>query len=149
MDTGYYLTTGAGTVTINFTHGVTQLAIYWGSVDRFNSIHLHARTNGTVTTDTINYLNLSGFITGVGEVTQSVVADFQIPTADVTAGAYWTQVSFSSTSNAFEIDNMELWNCASCGRSFGNAGATPEPSSLAMLSLGIAGVLGMARKRLF
>ncbi len=48
VDTGYYLTTGAGTVTINFTHGVTQLAIYWGSVDRFNSIHLTRDTNGTL-----------------------------------------------------------------------------------------------------
>jgi hypothetical protein len=127
-DTTNYLTTGfngaSGTVAEQLALGgsFTKFGLYWGSIDQYNTITF--LKNGVALAD--------GVFTGSD--VPSVANGNQ--TSDTTnryvnfafAGEFFDAVRFTSTSPAFEVDNLAI------------AGAVPEASTWAMMVLGFLGL---------
>lgn len=121
-DATNYLSTGTGTITFTDSNGGplgNYFGFLWGSADAFNSITFNFN-DGT-----------SQLITGT-----QLGFPFGGPTtyANFTASAAITSVVATSSIPSFEIDNVAF-------------GTVPEPSSLAMVGLGLAGVGLVARRR--
>jgi hypothetical protein len=121
--TTYMSVQGGGTELATWATAQTSLSIYWGSIDgdavgndNLNSLAI------TIDGYTLTGANLVS-LGALGAGAQGVSADNQWVT--ITGLGAFTQVSFSSTANAFE---------------FSLGSGVPEPSTWAMMALGFAGL---------
>jgi hypothetical protein len=114
--------------TLLFTPGQTYFGLLWGSVDAYN---------------TITFLNHDGSTTGLSFTGDQIlhpangdqgVAGTTYVNFNFTGGTIGG-VQFTSTSAAFELDNVAI------------SSAVPEPSTWAMMILGFMGVGFMAYRR--
>ncbi|MDO9136046.1 PEP-CTERM sorting domain-containing protein [Hydrogenophaga sp.] len=129
-----YLTTGStnvqpgSNIVINFTADQFYFGLLWGSVDPGNGNTMEFFNKG-LSMGTLNGDDVTPTATG----NQGASGTYYV-NIDLIGG--FDQIVFKSTSYAFEFDNI-AW---SANR------AVPEPGSLALLGLGLAG-LGFARRR--
>ena len=124
-DATHYLSTGTGSVTLTFADGpMHYLGLLWGSIDNYNSLTFFDGSTelGTITGSEV----LSPANGNTGAVGTAYV--------NINSTVAFTSVVASSTSNAFELDNVAY-----------APSAVPEPSSLALC--GIAGVAGLVVAR--
>ena len=157
-DNGYYISTANSTntpgITIHFASPVKDFAMYWGSVDMWNTVtftdtNTNNNTHIFAGSQMPNYP--SKYWDPNGNNTTSILVHFSVPSG----GKPWTQITFSSCGPpsvckpAFEFDNLE-WvlapsNC--CSVTTGTSSPIPEPSALMLLGTGFAGVVGWLRRR--
>ena len=125
-----YLSTGTGSITLNFATDQSYFGVLWGSVDNYNTIQF--LDNGAIV-KSFTGDDIFGGASGDQGVNGTLYVNF-----DATAGTVFDQVKFLSSSNAFEIDNV----------AFGQTPRTPapEPITLSLFGAGLAG-LGFARRR--
>jgi hypothetical protein len=128
--TTYFAVEGGSTELATWATPQTSLSIYWGSIDGL--------TNGNLNLNSIA-ITLDGFtLTGQDLVAlgASGNGDQTSPTGNqlvsITGLAAFTQVTFSSTGNAFEFSLVP--------GAVGVNGTVPEPSTWAMMALGFAGL---------
>src|ERR1700692_2495418 len=117
--TTYMSVEGGGVESATWATPQTSLSIYWGSIDGNSNLNSLAVTVDGYTLPGAHLITLGA----LGAGNQTLPADNQWVTI-AGLGAF-TQVSFSSTSNAFE---------------FSLGSGVPEPSTWAMMGLGFAGL---------
>jgi PEP-CTERM motif-containing protein len=117
--TTYMSVEGGGVESATWATPQTSLSIYWGSIDGNSNLNALAVTIDGYTLTGADLITLGA----LGAGNQTLPADNQWVTI-AGLGAF-TQVSFSSTSNAFE---------------FSLGSGVPEPSTWAMMGLGFAGL---------
>lgn len=127
-DTTNYLTTGTGSVTLDFGFGLSYLGLLWGSVDDYNKIEFFDGATSVGSFTGINVLALPNGNQGPGG---SVYVNF----SDL--DGLFTKVVLTSTTNAFEIDNVAI-----NPRNVPDSGAT-----VAFLGLGLVALAAIRRKR--
>ncbi|PZO20280.1 MAG: hypothetical protein DCF26_03755 [Burkholderiales bacterium] len=129
-----YLTTGStnaqvgSNIVINFTADQFYFGLLWGSVDPGNGNTMEFFNNG-LSMGSLNGDDVTSTATG----NQGAAGTFYV-NIDLIGG--FDKIVFKSTSYAFEFDNI-AWSATR---------AVPEPGTIALLGLGLAG-LGFARRR--
>jgi hypothetical protein len=138
FDTTNYMTVAAnsqagGTETITFTSGgpFTNVGMYIGSIDTWNTITFLGAGNTTIATVTGTQLldGLDGSTASSGQGSNSTYVEF----TDVT-GKDITGIELSTTQAAFEVDNLSVAN------------GVPEPATWAMMLIGF-GLVGLQLRR--
>jgi hypothetical protein len=121
QDQTNYLSIGAGgkeTLTLGSSNN-NAFGLYWGSVDTYNTLTFYS--GGVMGTQ------VASFSGGSVELTLAANEDhFNFDSSDyveITGLGKFDTVVFTSSSNAFELDNISV-------------GAVPEPSTWAMMILG-------------
>jgi hypothetical protein len=131
-DSGNYLSTGTGSITITFSTPETSLALLWGSIDTGNSLTLNDAADFTVTGTEVQEA-ASGFV-GNG---------FQGPGGSayvvIDSSTSFTTVTLSSSVISFESAGI-----AAASQPF--TSPTPEPAAVPLIGLGI-GLVAVFRRR--
>jgi hypothetical protein len=127
-DTTNYLSTGTGSVTLDFGVSLSYLGLLWGSVDDYNTIEFFDGLNSVGSFTGIDVLGLPNGNQGPGG---SVYVNFN----DV--DGVFTKVVLTSSTNAFEIDNVAI-----------NAVGVPDGgATVGLVGLGLIALAAIRRKR--
>jgi hypothetical protein len=131
-DSGNYLSTGTGTITITFASPETSLALLWGSIDSSNDLKLNDAANFDVTGTAVQAA-AAGFISngfqGPGGSAYVVIdTDTPFTTVTLTSGV----VSFESAGIAANSSPFST---------------VPEPSNVALIAAAALGVIALVRRR--
>ena len=132
-DTTHYLSTGVGTVTLQFGPGQKYMGLLWGSVDDYNTLSFY---NGNT---------LVGAVTG-SQVTASPNGDQGVNGSlyvNITTDTAFDRVVASSSQYAFEFDNVAFKNTVN---------PVPEPSTifagaLLLMPFGLSTLRSLRRNR--
>lgn len=128
VDTTKYLTTGTGSITLDFGTNLSYLGLLWGSVDDYNKIEFF---NGADSVGWFTGMNVLALPNGNQGPNGSVYVNFN------DADGYFTKVVLTSSTNAFEIDNVAT-----------NAAGVPDSgATVAFLGLGLVALAAVRRKR--
>jgi hypothetical protein len=165
-DAGYYLTTTDpnNPITIQFgknvfqsgtgkwqcTNCISDFTFYWGSVDAWNTVTLKDASGASVT-----YTGAQAFGTSTSgqNNVNSYMMEFKVQPGQLA----WQSVMLSSSSPAFEFDNI-AWVTSSCAYvgatpcpaapiTNGTNSPVPEPSAFVLLWTGLAGAGFTLRRR--
>ena len=124
--TPYLSVLGGGSATYTFANPVSGFQFDWGSIDAYNTLTIHGSGN-TIIIPGSNFINpANGNQTAPGTNGRFTVTG--------TAGELFTGVTFASSGNSFEVDNLAVQS------------AVPEPATWALMLLGFGGV-GFALRR--
>lgn len=124
--TPYLSVLSGGSATYTFAAPVTAFQFDWGSIDTYNTLTING-SSSTIIVPGSNFINPANG----DQVSAGTNGRF---TVSGTAGETFTSVTFSSSGNSFEVDNLAV------------AGAVPEPATWALMMLGFGG-LGAAMRR--
>jgi hypothetical protein len=130
-DTTQYITVGTnpvpGSTGMTIGAGLNYLGLYWGSIDTYNNIHITDSAGGSFDVNSASFPQLlpANGNQGLGGSAYVNIVD---------PLGFFTSVTFSSQSQAFEFDNVKV-------------GTVPEPSTWAMMLLGFLGLGFMAYRR--
>lgn len=128
--TSYYLAANPGnTATITSLTGYREVSLYWGSIDKYNTLTLLDKNGGVIESYTGDEIFMPADGNQFGAATNRRVT-FQ--TSGSTSAIYGLR--FESTSPAFETDNIAF------------SAAVPEPAAWAMMLMGF-GLVGGALRR--
>src|SRR5271165_5130108 len=166
---GFYLstdtTTTANAISLSFSNAaggaVKTFALYWGSVDTWNTITFTDTNNGAHTFTGSNLLSTAPNAFSFSQAPNNVTSILVKFTVD--PGQYpWKTISFTScdASNncapAFEFDNIQWVDAGtSCPTTCGPIGPppgsspVPEPSSMLLLGTGVVSFATQLRRKLY
>jgi len=128
--------TGGGSLDLSFadllgSQGVQQFSLYWGSIDKMNTLQLLDRTGNVFFT--LTGADLPPATGGQTSALTNRRVTFTLTGADRNLGG----LRLSATKPAFEIDTLALATLS----------AVPEPATWAMMILGLAGMGAALRSR--
>lgn len=117
----------SGYITFGLASDNTYLGLYWGSIDRYNSITFYQ--NGVQT------LTLSGSDIVGEDANGNQVAAPSNPYVNIYGLDPFDSFKLSSTHRAFEVDNLAVGT------------PVPEPATMLLMGLGLVGLAGIQIKR--
>jgi hypothetical protein len=126
--TPYLSVLGGGTATYNFTGLVNSFQFDWGSIDAYNTLTISSNKGPDIVIP--GSLNFNNPANG----NQSSAQTNGLFTVFGGEGEFFSSVTFSSTGNSFEVDNLAI-------------AAVPEPATWAMMLIGFGLIGATARYR--
>ena len=130
-DTTTYLSTGVGSIELDFTQNLSYLGVLWGSIDGYNSIAFY---DGATLLQSFSGTDILAGANGDQGVNGTLYVNFNSDTL-------FNRVVFSSTQNAFEFDNVAY------NQTIDHEVPAPEPVTLSLFGAGLAGVGALRRRR--
>jgi hypothetical protein len=124
--TSYLSVLGGGSATYGFAGPVTSFQFDWGSLDTYNTLSFVSSAGVTTVIPGTTFTNPAN-----GD--QHAPGTNGLFTVAGTAGETFSSVTFASSQNSFEVDNLAV--------------AVPEPATWAMMILGLGGIGAMLRRR--
>jgi hypothetical protein len=124
--TPYLSVLGGGSATYTFSGDVSAFEFDWGSVDGYNTLTINSTGADPIIVPGLSFPNAANG----NQVDPGTNGLFRVTGTD---GERFTSVTFASSSNSFEVDNLAT-----------NVGVTtnggvPEPASWALMILGFGG----------
>lgn len=124
--TPYLSVLAGGSATYTFAAPVSSFQFDWGSIDTYNTLTINGTSQAIVVPGS-NFINPANG----DQIAAGTNGRF---TVTGTAGELFTSVTFSSTGNSFEVDNLAV------------GAPVPEPATWALMMLGFGG-MGAALRR--
>jgi hypothetical protein len=123
--TAYLSVLGGGSATYAFTGDVSAFEFDWGSVDRYNTLTINSTGADPIIIPGLTFPNAADG----NQVSAGTNGLFRVV---ATEGEHFNSVTFSSSQNSFEVDNLAV-------------GGVPEPASWALMILGFGGAGAVLR----
>jgi hypothetical protein len=117
--TPYLSVLGGGSATYTFAGSVSAFEFDWGSVDSYNTLTINSTGADPIVIPGLSFPNAANG----NQVDAGTNGLFRVT---ATAGERFNSVTFSSSSNSFEVDNLAT-------------GGVPEPASWALMIVGFGG----------
>jgi hypothetical protein len=125
--TPYLSVLGGGSATFTFGAGVTAFEFDWGSIDSYNTLTINSTGADPVIVPGTNFTNPANG----NQIDPGTNGLFRVVG---TAGETFNSVTFASSSNSFEVDNLAT-------------GGVPEPAAWALMIVGFGMAGGMMRAK--
>ena len=127
--TPYLAVQGGGSATFNFLAPVSAFQFDWGSIDGYNTLGFFSNQGGDIVIPGSDFTNTPANGNQVAAGTNGLF------TVTGATGEFFTSVTFASSQNSFEVDNLAA------------VSAVPEPATWAMMLIGFGAVGHSMRKR--
>lgn len=118
--TAYLSVLGGGSATYTFAGDVMAFEFDWGSVDSYNTLTINSTGADPIIVPGLSFANAANG----NQVDAGTNGLFRVTG---TAGEHFNSITFSSTGNSFEVDNLAV------------SAGVPEPASWALMILGFGG----------